>query len=94
MAARDSSSGTRLLPETRQTLTPAAVAALFRVSPTTVTRWADQGKVPAFRTPGGHRRFLRQDIGSARAETSGTTRSGNNDACLGTSAPPALDNGP
>ncbi|MFI6575022.1 BldC family transcriptional regulator [Nocardiopsis sp. NPDC050513] len=82
------------MPETRQTLTPAAVATLFRVSPTTVTRWANQGKIPAFRTPGGHRRFLRQDIDSAMAETSGTNRSGNNGACLGTSDPPALDNGP
>ena len=38
-------------------LTPAEVARLFRVSPKTVTRWAQTGKIPAFRTLGGHRRF-------------------------------------
>ncbi len=38
-------------------LTPAEVAALFRVSPKTVTRWAESGKLPAMRTLGGHRRF-------------------------------------
>ncbi|HUQ38786.1 MAG TPA: BldC family transcriptional regulator [Acidimicrobiales bacterium] len=38
-------------------LTPAEVARLFRVSPKTVTRWAQLGKLPAMRTLGGHRRF-------------------------------------
>jgi excisionase family DNA binding protein len=43
-------------------LTPAAVAAIFFVDPKTVTRWAIAGKLPAIRTPGGHRRFLRSDV--------------------------------
>lgn len=34
-------------------LTPAEVAAMFRVDPKTVTRWANSGKVKSFRTPGG-----------------------------------------
>ena len=38
-------------------LTPAEVAALFRVTPKTITRWAEAGKLPAIRTLGGHRRF-------------------------------------
>ena len=38
-------------------LTPAEVARLFRVSPKTVTRWAQSGRLPAMRTLGGHRRF-------------------------------------
>lgn len=38
-------------------LTPAEVAALFRVDPKTVTRWAATGRLPAVRTPGGHRRY-------------------------------------
>jgi excisionase family DNA binding protein len=38
-------------------LTPGEVAAINRVDPKTVTRWAAQGKMPAIRTPGGHRRF-------------------------------------
>ncbi|MCC7352301.1 MAG: helix-turn-helix domain-containing protein [Anaerolineae bacterium] len=32
------------------------------VHPTTLRVWADQGQVRAFRTPGGHRRFSRQDL--------------------------------
>ena len=43
-------------------LTPAEVAALFRVDPTTVTRWAQQGKLPSLRTLGGHRRYAAADI--------------------------------
>lgn len=45
-------------------LTPAEVAALMRVDPKTVTRWAGLHKIDAFRTPGGHRRFR---VGSVRA---------------------------
>jgi excisionase family DNA binding protein len=32
------------------------------VHPSTVRSWADQGVLPAHRTPGGHRRFRRQDV--------------------------------
>ena len=37
-------------------LTPAEVAALFRVDPKTVTRWAKAGKLTSIRTLGGHPR--------------------------------------
>jgi excisionase family DNA binding protein len=43
-------------------LTPAEVAALFRVSPKTVTRWARSGKLTALRTLGGHRRFRTSEV--------------------------------
>jgi excisionase family DNA binding protein len=43
-------------------LTPAEVAALFRVNPKTVTRWARSGKITAIRTLGGHRRFRATEI--------------------------------
>lgn len=43
-------------------LTPAEVAALFRVSPKTVTRWARAGKITALRTLGGHRRFRASEV--------------------------------
>ena len=44
-------------PEPEALLTPAEVAALFRVDPKTVTRWAKAGKLSAIRTLGGHRRY-------------------------------------
>lgn len=37
--------------------TPAEVAKLFSVDPGTVSRWANEGKLPHVRTLGGHRRF-------------------------------------
>ncbi|HVE94606.1 MAG TPA: BldC family transcriptional regulator [Acidimicrobiales bacterium] len=43
-------------------LTPAEVAAMFRVSPKTVTRWARAGKLTALRTLGGHRRFRASEV--------------------------------
>jgi excisionase family DNA binding protein len=43
-------------------LTPGEVAALFRVDPKTVTRWAAAGRIPTVRTLGGHRRFLVGDV--------------------------------
>ncbi len=43
-------------------LTPAEVAVLFRVNTKTVTRWARDGKLPAVRTLGGHRRFRRDEV--------------------------------
>lgn len=43
-------------------LTSAEVAALLRVSPATVKRWADAGLLPHLRTSGGHRRFSRVAI--------------------------------
>lgn len=50
-------------------MTPAEVAALFRVDPKTVARWSDSGKIPSIRTLGGHRRFRRSDVLSAFANT-------------------------
>lgn len=43
-------------------LTPAEVAALFRVDPKTVTRWASAGKLTAIRTLGGHRRYRASEV--------------------------------
>ena len=49
-------------PEQEQLLTPSEVAAMFRVNPKTVTRWARSGKISAIRTLGGHRRFRASEI--------------------------------
>lgn len=43
-------------------LTPAEVAALFRVDPKTVNRWVREGKIESLRTPGGHRRFRSEEV--------------------------------
>ena len=43
-------------------LTPAEVAAMFRVNPKTVTRWARAGQLSVVRTLGGHRRFRASEI--------------------------------
>jgi excisionase family DNA binding protein len=43
-------------------LTPAEVAAIFRVDPKTVSRWAKAGKISYIKTLGGHRRFKKSEI--------------------------------
>lgn len=54
-------------------LTPGEVARVLHVSPKTVTRWAQEGRLPCIVTLGGHRRFLRQDVeGAAARMTRGT----------------------
>jgi len=45
-------------------LTPSEVAALFRVDPKTVTRWAKAGKLNAVKTLGGHRRYRQSEVNS------------------------------
>lgn len=43
-------------------LTPGEVARLFGVDPKTVSRWADNGKLDALRTLGGHRRYRADEV--------------------------------
>lgn len=43
-------------------LTPGEVAALFKVGPKSVTRWAKAGKLSCLFTPGGHRRFRESEV--------------------------------
>jgi excisionase family DNA binding protein len=43
-------------------LAPGDVARLLCVSARTVSRWADQGRIPHLVTLGGHRRFRRSDV--------------------------------
>ncbi|WP_281181615.1 BldC family transcriptional regulator [Actinomadura latina] len=45
-----------------QLLSPGDVAAMFRVDPKTVARWAEDGKLATIRTLGGVRRFSRQQV--------------------------------
>ena len=48
--------------DTERLLTPAEVAAMFRVDPKTVTRWAKARKLSSIRTLGGHRRYRESEI--------------------------------
>ena len=54
---------------TENLMTPAEVAALFRVDPRSVTRWAKQGRLTCIRTPGGHRRYQRAEVERLIAES-------------------------
>jgi len=48
--------------EPEKLMTPSEVAAIFRVDPKTVTRWAKVGKLSSIRTLGGHRRFREVEV--------------------------------
>ena len=58
-------------------LTPAEVAALFRVDPKTVTRWAKAGKLTAIRTLGGHRRYRQSEVQALLKTIPGATPANN-----------------
>ena len=46
---------------------------MMGVNESTLRSWADGGVVRAFRTPGGHRRFLREDLQAAMQRASEST---------------------
>ncbi len=54
--------------EPEKLLTPSEVAAIFRVDPKTVTRWAKVGKLSSIRTLGGHRRFRAAEVNELLAK--------------------------
>jgi len=45
-----------------QTMTLGQAAALLNISSSTLRRWADDGRIPAVRTSGGHRRFRLSEL--------------------------------
>src|ERR687889_400257 len=51
-------------------LTLGQAAKYLGVAQSTIRKWSDHGRVPAFYTPGGHRRFRRRDL-DRFLETSG-----------------------
>lgn len=50
-------------------LTSSEVAAMFRVDPKTVKRWATNGWLSFLSTPGGHRRFRESDVAALLANS-------------------------
>src|SRR3954452_7888037 len=49
-------------------LTLQAAAATLAISPSRLRRWADEGRIPAIRTAGGHRRFPLEAVRQLAAE--------------------------
>jgi len=45
-------------------MTLGQAAKFLGVAQSTIRKWSDQGRVPAFYTPGGHRRYRRRDLES------------------------------
>jgi len=43
-------------------MTLGQAAKYLGVAQSTIRKWSDQGRVPAFYTPGGHRRYRRADL--------------------------------
>jgi excisionase family DNA binding protein len=74
MASRDPGSGPRR-PAGGETewLTLGQAAKYLGVAQSTIRKWSDVGRVPAFYTPGGHRRYRRSDL-DAFLERSGPGR--------------------
>jgi excisionase family DNA binding protein len=61
-------------------LTPAEVAAMFRVDPKTVTRWAKAGKLTSIRTLGGHRRYRATEVEALLAGVPQPRQAGSDEA--------------
>lgn len=57
----------RVTPPVDGWLSLGPASSLLGVDPDTLRRWADAGRVRAFATPGGHRRFARADLDRLQA---------------------------
>jgi excisionase family DNA binding protein len=53
-------------------LTLGQAAKHLGVAQSTIRKWSDSGRVPAFYTPGGHRRYRRADLDDFLAQSGGT----------------------
>lgn len=57
--------------ETTDWMTLSEASEHLGVAQGTIRRWADAGSLPVFRTPGGHRRFRREDLDTFMNSASG-----------------------
>lgn len=48
--------------DSKQSFSTSDVAKFCHVTPDTVRKWAEAGRIPVFKTPGGHRRIRRDDL--------------------------------
>jgi excisionase family DNA binding protein len=76
--ARDEIVGRRAPTSEPDWLTLGQAAKFLGVAQSTIRKWSDQGRVPAFYTPGGHRRYRRGDLDDflERSGPGGKGRSG------------------
>jgi excisionase family DNA binding protein len=70
------SQSARPAPSTATFLRSAQVAEIFQVSPKTIARWAQHGRLPYQRTLGGHRRYPEQAIRELAASLHQEVRAG------------------
>jgi len=71
-------SGAMAMRDDSEWLTLGQAARFLGVAQSTIRKWSDQGRVPAFYTPGGHRRYRRTDLETflERSGPAGQTKSG------------------
>jgi len=62
MMPQQNQPGSRRLDEQAEWLTLGRAAEYLGVAQSTIRKWCDAGMVPAFTTPGGHRRFRKSDL--------------------------------
>ena len=60
-------------PDIEPLLTSGEVARIFHVDPKTVVRWTKDGKLVAFRTLGGHRRYFEAEVRELLRRTGGAS---------------------
>jgi twitching motility two-component system response regulator PilH len=60
--------------ESTEWLTLGQAARYLGVAQSTIRKWSDLGRVPAFYTPGGHRRFRRRDLDGFLEQSGRPTR--------------------
>ncbi|HET8653602.1 MAG TPA: response regulator [Gaiellaceae bacterium] len=58
---------------TTEWLTLGQAATFLGVAQSTIRKWSDQGRLPAFYTPGGHRRYRRRDLDAFVSGSGGGT---------------------
>ena len=78
MVARREFPGRRAPTSDPDWLTLGQAAKYLGVAQSTIRKWSDHGRVPAFYTPGGHRRYRRPDLDSFlnRSGPGGSTQQG------------------
>ncbi|MDQ2984912.1 MAG: response regulator [Actinomycetota bacterium] len=64
MARREPPSNRRAPASDPEWVTLGQAAKYLGVAQSTIRKWSDEGRVPAFYTPGGHRRYRRRDLDS------------------------------